>query len=407
MPVFEYRGLNKAGKNIRGTVDSENLRGARVKLKKDGIFVVDLKAKGSDEKKAGKNRSRGSTKSVGVEDISMMTRQMATLIKSNIPLVEALGAVSDQVENPTLRETMSQLRDMVNEGGTLHKSLEKYPNVFSKIYISMVEAGEASGNLDIILLRLAEFSEAQDELTKKVKAAMIYPALMLFFTLGMLVVLFIFVIPKITEIFEQSDMQLPWYSKLVIDFSGFLVNWWHVLGISGVLLFMLFQQWKRTPKGSQQWDTIILKIPKVGKLARMVAVSRFTRTLSTLLAGGVPMLFAMDIVKNVVNNYVLEKAISEARDNISEGESVAVPLKKSNQFPPIVIHMISIGEKTGEIEQMLTQVSDSYDFQVKTSIQGLTSVLEPIMIVVMGCVVGIVIFAIMVPIFEMSQMAGK
>ena len=192
----------------------------------------------------------------------------------------------------------------------------------------------------------------------------------------------------------------------MIDASGILVNYWHLLIFAIVAIVFLFQNWKRTPKGSAQWDAILLKIPLVGKLARMIAVSRFTRTLSTLLAGGVPMLMAMDIVRNVVDNAVLEKAIVQARDNISEGESIAQPLKKSNQFPPIVIHMIGIGEKTGDLEAMLTQVSDSYDFQVKTAISGLTAVLEPIMIVFMGMIIAVIVFAILVPIFQMSNLAG-
>jgi general secretion pathway protein F len=192
----------------------------------------------------------------------------------------------------------------------------------------------------------------------------------------------------------------------VINISGFLVNYWHILIGSIVVAYLLFKNWKSTPTGRAQWDAIFLKIPLIGKLGRIVAVSRFTRTLSTLLNGGVPMLAAMSIVRNVVDNEVIAKAIDVGRENISEGESIAGPLKKSGQFPPIVIHMINIGEKTGELENMLLQVSDSYDFQVKTSIDGLTSLLEPIMIIVMGCVIGIIVFAIMIPMFELSGMAG-
>lgn len=405
MPVFEYKGLTKDGKNVRGSLDADNVRTARMKLKRDGIFVIDLKNK---QKATEKRKAKGAIQiggSVSVDDISMMTRQLATLIKANIPLVEALAAVADQVENPTLKDTMSDIKNAVNEGGAFHRALGKYPKIFDKMYISMVEAGEASGTLDVILIRLAEFTESQNELQKKIQAAIAYPALMMLFTLGMLMVLFVYVIPKVSTIFEQMDKRLPWYSELVIGFSGWLVNYWHVIIIGLVVIAILFRNWKNTPSGSDQWDSIILKLPLIGKLARMIAVSRFTRTLSTLLAGGVPMLNAMDIVKNVVNNSVLAKAIALARDNISEGESIAGPLKKSDQFPPIVIHMINIGEKTGDLENMLTQVADTYDFQVKNSVQGLTSLLEPIMIVFMGLVIGVIVFAIMVPIFEMSNIA--
>jgi general secretion pathway protein F len=405
MPLFEYRGTDPSGKSLRGTIDAENERTARVKLKKDGIFLQSLRNKQKSIKQA--NTSNSSLqKQVSVEDMALMTRQLATLLKANIPLVECLTGVSEQLENPQLKAVMTDIRDQVNEGSSFHKALSKYPKVFNNIYISMAEAGEASGTLDVILLRLAEFTEAQNELKQKVTSSMMYPVLMMVFTTLVLLVLFIFLIPKITAIFEQfPELVLPWYSKLIIDFSDFLIEYWLFLFIAFAFIGVSFQRWKSTPNGSAQWDTITLKLPVVGKMSRMIAVSRFTRTLSTLLTGGVPMLQAMDIVKNVVNNFVLEKAILAARDNISEGESIAGPLKKSGEFPPLVIHMITIGEKTGELEVMLTQVSDAYDFQVKNSVEGLTSILQPVMIVFMGIVVGIIVLAIMVPIFQLTNIA--
>lgn len=404
MAIFEYRGMDKAGKSIKGTVDADSMRNARMKLKKDGYYIVDLKNRQKEQTRVS-GKKRGGQGGVNVEALSMMTRQLATLVKSQIPLVEALSAVADQVENETLKTVLTDIRDMVNEGSPFFKALGKYPKIFSKIYITMAEAGEQSGTLDVILIRLAEFAESQNELTAKIRSAMIYPVLMMVFMALMLSIIFVYVIPNVSSIFEQSDMQLPWFSKLIIDMSGFLVNYWLFIIISVVGLAFIFIKWKSTPAGADRWDEIVLKIPVVGKLVRLVAVSRFTRTLATLLAGGVPMLNAMDIVKNVVNNSVLAKAITEARDNISEGESVAGPLKKSGQFPALVTHMINIGEKTGEMENMLTQVSDSYDFQVKNEVSGLTSLLEPLMIVVMGAVIGIIVFAIMVPIFQMSNLA--
>lgn len=405
MPVFEYRGIDKSGKNIRGIVDSENQRTARLKLKRDGIFITELSNKQKAYSKKTTPKQKASSK-VSVEDLSMMTRQLATLIKANIPLVDSLGAVSEQVENPTLKEVLSELRNNVNEGSTLHKAMRKYPKIFNNIFVSMVEAGEASGTLDIILLRLAEFTEAQNELQAKVRSALMYPTIMLLFTIGMMFFIFIYVIPKVTAIFEDSDQELPLLSQIVIEISGVMVNYWHVIIIMLVFAVIAFQSWKSTPAGSAQWDAILLRLPVVGKMARMIAVSRFTRTLSTLLVGGVPMLNAMSIVRNVVNNAVLAKAIDEARENISEGESIAGPLKKSEEFPPLVITMISIGEKTGDLENMLGQVSDAYDFQVKNSIQGLTSILEPVMIVVMGLVIAVIVAAVIMPIIEMSNISA-
>lgn len=262
-----------------------------------------------------------------------------------------------------------------------------------------------SGTLDTILLRLAEFTESRAELNAKIKSAMLYPIIMCIFMMLILSVMFIFVIPQIVSIFEDAEMKLPWYTSAVIDLSAVIVNYWWLLLLLGVGAFFTFKQWSQSENGRPVWDGIKLKLPVSGKLARMIAVSRFTRTLSTLLAGGVPMLNAMDIVKNVVNNEVLAKAVREARDNISEGESIAGPLKKSNQFPPIVIHMVGIGEKTGELEKMLDQVSDAYDFQVKNQVTGLTSVLEPAMIIIMGCVIGVIVFSLMVPMFELANIA--
>lgn len=405
MPIFEYRGLNREGRNTKGVVDADNQRAARVKLKKDGIFVTDIK----DRKKesAGKKKTSVRTANVNVKDIALMTRQLATLFKANIPLVDALTAVSEQVENPVLAEALADCKNMVNEGSPLYKTFQKYPNIFNNIYISMVEAGEASGSLDVILMRLAEFTESSADLRQKVSSAMTYPIIMLTVTFGILIGLFVFLIPKLTVIFESNpQLTLPWYTTMIIHFSSFLVNSWYILVGVIVVGFLIFNNWKRTEAGAKQWDAICLKLPVAGPVVRMVAVARFTRTLATLLTGGVPMLMAMDIVRNVVDNHVIAQAIDEARSNISEGESIAGPLKKSGQFPPIVIHMVNIGEKTGDLETMLSQVADAYDFQVKNKLEGVTSLMGPIMTVVMGLVVGVIVMAVLVPMFELTNLAG-
>ena len=406
MPVFEYKGLNKQGRNTKGVIDADNLRSAKAKLKKDGLFVTDIKDKTkSSKKKSGSGQVK--TGRVSTDDLSMMTRQLATLIKANIPLVDSLAAVSEQVENETLAMIMAEMRNFVNEGGAFYKGLLKYPKIFDTIYVSLVEAGEMSGSLDVILIRLAEFKESQSEMNARVKSAMFYPVMMMVLTIVVLGILFVFVIPKITEVFDSTpELNMPWYSEMVIAISGFMVNYWIVILGAIIGITLLFLNWKRTPAGGAQWDAIFLQLPVVGKLGRIIAVSRFTRTLSTLLNGGVPMLTAMSIVRNVVDNEVIARAIDIGRENISEGESIAGPLKKSGQFPPIVIHMINIGEKTGELENMLSQVSDAYDFQVKNAVDGLTSLLAPVMIVVMGCVIGVIVFAVMVPMFELSSLGG-
>ena len=400
MPVYEYKGLNRAGKKVKGTIDAESSKAIRVRLKKQGIYVTDVQNK---VKKAASKSSSGGGR-VSVDELALSTRQLATLLKANIPLVDAIGISSEQTENMVLKNAFSDIRNNVNEGGTLHKSLARYPRIFDKIYVSMCEAGEMSGTLDVILIRLAEFTESQSELRSKLKSAMTYPVIMFSFMTLLISGLFVFMIPKMKEIFEDNEeLELPLLSKIVFDTSDFLVAYWPLILITiGALAFM-FTVWKKSPSGAAQWDAFKLKLPVFGNLIRMVAVARFARTLATLLDGGVPMLNAMTIVRNVVDNETLAVAIDEARDNISEGESIAGPLKKSGQFPPILIHMVNVGEKTGELENMLNQVSDSYDFQVRNKVDGFTSILEPVMLIMMGFVVSIIVFAVVLPMLAMQS----
>ncbi len=405
MPLYEYKGLSKTGKELRGTLDSENLRTARLKLKKDGIFVVDIK----DKKKAEIKKKAGFVNKgkVPVKDLSLMTRQLATLIKANIPLVDALTAISEQVENPILSEAIVDAKNMVNEGQSLHKALAKYPQIFDRIYISMAEAGEMSGTLDIILLRLAEFTESQAELRQRVVGALTYPIIMLVVITLAIFGLFTKVLPEILSIFESMpEMTLPLMTQIVSQISKIFVEKWYIFAGGIIITVLMFLNWKNSTEGRKSWDAILLKLPLIGDVARMIAISRFTRTLATLLAGGVPMLNAMDIVRNVVDNHVLAIAIDEARSNISEGESIAGPLKKSGQFPPIVVHMVNIGEKTGDLENMLTLVANAYDFQVKSKVDTLTTVLNPIMTLLIGVVIFVIVISIIVPMFEMTSALG-
>lgn len=407
MPIFEYKGLTRDGKNTKGVVDSENLRTARMKLKKDGIFVVSIedKKKNATQKQASRLAIRSG--SVPVKDLSLMTRQLATLIKANIPLVDALTAVSEQVENPVLSEAVADCKNMVNEGQSLHKALSKYPQIFNNIFVSMAEAGEMSGTLDVILLRLAEFTESQAELRQRLSAAMTYPIIMLVVITLVIFGLFTSVLPKILTIFESfPEISLPWYTEAIASISAVFVSHWYFFAGFIIVSILLFLNWKNSSEGKKSWDAISLKLPLFGDIAKMVAISRFTRTLATLLAGGVPMLNALDIVRNVVNNHVIALAVDEARSNISEGESIAGPLKKSGLFPPLVVHMVNIGEKTGDLENMLTLVADAYDFQVKSKIDSITSLLNPIMTLLIGVVVFIIVISIIVPMFELTSKLG-
>jgi general secretion pathway protein F len=407
MPIFEYKGITKDGKNTKGVVDSENQRAARLKLKKDGIFVVSIE----DKNKALSNRKKSAVKTrsgtVPVNDMSLMTRQLATLIKANIPLVEALSAVAEQVENPILAEALADCKNMVNEGQSLHKALSKYPNVFNVIFISMAEAGEMSGTLDIILLRLAEFTESQAELRQRIKGAMTYPIIMLVVITIVIFGLFTKVLPEILAVFESfPDMTLPWYTQAISATSQVFINYWYFFAGFIVISISLFLNWKSSTEGRKSWDGISLKLPLIGEIVKMVAISRFTRTLATLLTGGVPMLNALEIVRNVVDNHVIAVAIDQAKSNISEGESIAGPLKKSGHFPPIVVHMVNIGEKTGDLENMLTLVADAYDFQVKSKVETITTILNPIMTLLIGIVIFVIVISIIVPMFDLTSKLG-
>ncbi len=399
MPVFEYKGTTAEGKQTNGTIQADNLQKAKAQLKKDNIFLFDLKNKAEKKKDI---PTLLSSKRVDIKNLCIMTRSLATLIKSNVPLVDSLTTLTKQISHPVLTPALIQIRNQVNEGEPFHKVLSQYPRIFNTTYISMCKAGENSGTLDIILLKLAEFTENQAELTNKIRSALAYPTLMIFFTFSMVLFLFTYVIPKITTLFEDENT-IPWHTSLIMATSQYIINSWLQLIIATVALLFFMYRWTKTQKGRQKIDTLLLQFPIIGKIIRATAISRFSRTLATLLKGGVPMLQAMDIVQNVANNIVLKKAIQSAQANIREGEPIARPLQESGQFPPMTIQMIKIGEKTGELEDMLVKISDTYDFQVNTEVNTLTSLLAPIMIIIMGGTVGFIVFSVITPIMEMYQ----
>ena len=395
--MFEYKGTTAEGRQAKGAVQAENLQQAKIQLKKDNIFIFEIKNK---ETKKKENLKLPFRNSVDIKTLCIMTRLLSTLIKSNVPLVNSLTTITQQISHPVLTPALIQIRNQVNEGQSFHKALSQYPKIFDTTYVSMCEAGESSGTLDIILLKLSEFTESQAELNSKVRSAVAYPLLITVFTFCVVLFLFTYVIPKITELFEDENL-IPWHTSLIISLSQNIINFWPQILISFSLLFFLIYRWVKTEKGKKKMDALYLKLPIIGKIIRSTAISRFSRTLSTLLKGGVPMLKAMDIVQNVANNTVLKQAIKEAQANIREGESIARPLQKSGQFPPMTIQMIKVGEQTGELENMLVKISDTYDFQVNTEINSLTSLLAPAMIMLMGGIVAFIVFSVMAPIMQM------
>lgn len=407
MPVYEYRGLNAAGKSVKGIMDADSKAGLRAALHAKGVFVTDVfEGKENSRQKNTDIDLKKMLEFVGARDISLITRQLATLLRAGIPLVEALTALVDQAEKDELKRVLTDIRRQVNEGSSLANSLRDHPKYFSDLYVNMVKAGETSGNLDTVLDRLTEFLDAQIELRSKIIGAMVYPIVMMFVGTVILSLLFVFVIPKVTQIFQDQDAALPAITTALIFASQTFANWWFIIIPTVVGSIISFNRWRKSTQGKPKWDRFILKVPVVGGLVRMIAISRFSRTLGTLLSSGVPLLQALDIVKDILGNDRLVEVIEDARVNIREGDSIAQPLKRSGEFPPLVTHMIAIGEKSGQLEEMLENIAISYNQQVDVRIQALTTLLEPLMIVFMGGGAAIIVFAIMLPILQMNQMAG-
>jgi len=404
MPLYQYEGLRRAdGRTVKGSRDAESEKALRLALKRDGILITELSEKGKGRSKGEVDFRKMLFKRVKKMDVALTTRQLATLTKAGISLVESLTAIIDQTDKPDLKSAFIDVRDQVNQGMSLADAFGRHPKYFDNLYCNMVNAGEQSGTIEQVLARLADFIEAQNKLRSKVTAAMAYPGFMAVMGVMVVTILMVVVVPKMKSIFDNFGEELPIYTRALISTSEFMQGfWWLVLGllVGGVIAF---RRWKKTPSGEFKWHRFVLWTPLFGGLAMMIAISRFAKTLSTLLASGVPLLTAMDITKGVLGNVVLEKVIVEASSSIREGESIADPLKASGRFPPIVTHMIAVGEKSGQLETMLENVSDSYDAQVETKIATLTSLLEPAMIVVMGLGAGGIAAAILIPLMKMNE----
>ncbi len=409
MPLYAYTALDGHGKTVGGVVDAESQRGARHKLRLTGVYPVTLTEDRTATSAPGAARALpafGLTlpgDRVPAHELAAMTRQFSTLVAAGLPLVEALGALSEQTERDRLRRTLARVRQQVLEGRSLADALAEHPNIFAPLYVNMVRAGEASGALDIVLGRLADYTENQSQLLSKVRGALTYPAIMLVLGGGILFFLVSYVVPKVTKIFEETQQELPLLTRIMLGISGFSARWWWLgllLAIAGVFGLRAYA---RTAPGRERLDGLVLRIPYVGRLLQKLAVARFARTLSTLLASGIGLLPALDIVKNIVNNVVIASAIERARDAIREGQSIAPPLRESGLFPPLVVHMVAVGEKSGELEGMLAKAADAYDTEVDNAVTGLTTIMEPIMIVFMGLVVLFIVLSILMPIFDLNR----
>ncbi len=412
MPVFEYRGLSETGKPVNGLKEADSPKTLRGLLRKDGVYLTEVLGQAEGRLQVNGTKPSFASKEIDLrklargritsEDVSITTRQMATLLGAGVTLVESLTALVDQVEKDRLKRLLSDVKQRVNEGSSLADALAKHQKVFGSLYVNMIRAGEHSGALDVVLGRLADFTEGQTKLRQRIMATMLYPAVMVVIGSGILVLLMTIVVPKVTKIFDSMQITLPWTTRLLIFTSNTLQTWWFIIFPLVIGAIASFVWWTRSPKGKPIWDRRILRAPLFGNLIRLLSIARFARTLATLLKSGVPLLTAMDIVKNVLTNTVLVEVVEKARDSIREGESVANPLKRSGQFPPLVYHMIAIGERSGQLEDMLVSVADTYESQVNVRIGALTALLEPLLIVAMGAIIAFVAFSILMPILQIN-----
>jgi general secretion pathway protein F len=403
VPVYEYRALNTAGRTIKGIVDADSSRAARLKLRRSGIYPIELHEEAAAQTERRDFDVLRFLRRIKLQEVAIMVRQLSTLLSAGLPLVESLTAVIEQVPNPALKKIATQVRERVNEGVSLADAMAQHPRIFSPLFVNMTRAGERSGALEIVLERLADFTENQVAFRHKVSAAMVYPILMTFVGIGVLGFLLGYVIPTVTQIFNDLKQTLPLPTLILMTVSDGLRRFWWIGVVVVALALLGVDRYRRTEGGRLVLDHIKLKAPIFGPLALKIAIARFSRTLAILLKSGVPVLTSMDIVKNVVNNRVLMQVIEEARDNIREGQDIAPPLRRSQLFPPLATHMIAVGEKSGKLEDMLLRVADAFETDVETTVQGLTALIEPLMILLMGSVIGFIALSILLPIFQINQ----
>ena len=400
MPLFEYTARNAANGQIqKGQVEVKSREEVSAYLRKNKMMLVSVR---EAPKKISLGGALGKAR-VKTRDIVIFTRQFATMINAGLPLVQSLSILAEQTENKTLKEVTKAVVHDVEAGNTLADAFSKHPKAFSGLYVNMVAAGEAGGILDTILIRLATFLEKSDALIRKVKGAMIYPAVIFSVAIIAISVLLIFVIPTFQSMFASVNMELPLPTRVVIGMSQILIGfWWAIIGGMAAMVFAL-KKYYATTGGQRQIDGLMLKAPVLGDILRKSAVSRFTRTLGTLISSGVSILDGLEITAKTAGNMVVHDAVMESRQSIAGGETISAPLERSKVFPPMVISMIAVGEQTGGLDEMLTKIADFYDEEVDVAVSSLLSLMEPVMIVVLGVIVGGMVVAMYLPIFDMMN----
>jgi type IV pilus assembly protein PilC len=407
MAIYVWEGRTAQGRVVKGdNLEAPNLEGALARLREQRIRPIPSRVK---EKGKGLEREisiPGFGDKVTTKDLSLATRQLATMIDAGLPIVQCLDILAQQSESKLLCKTMTTVKADVEGGSTFADALRKHPKIFDDLYVNMVEAGEAGGILNTILNRIALFIEKANRLKKKVKGAMIYPCAIVGVAVIVVAVLMIFVIPVFAELYGGMGQALPLPTQICIDISNWFVAYWYVLVAAGVGAFMSISFYYKTPIGHMNIDSLLLRMPIIGDLLRKVAVARFSQNLSLLLSSGVPILDGLAICAKTAGNKVVEKAIMESRISISQGKTVAEPLRDSKIFPPLVCQMVAVGESTGGLDTMLKKVAELYEEEVDDAVNNLTAMMEPMIMVVLGVVLGGLVIAMYLPIFQMGSLVG-
>jgi len=402
MPSFAYQAKDSTGRSVNGIIEAENERVLRAKLREMNYFVTGITEKSSSMLQADLGAVFGKFRGVSEQALVVFSRQFATMINAGLAMVRCLDVLSVQTEDKQLKNVITAVRKDVEGGSTLANSLAKYPKVFSALFVNMVRAGELGGILDEVLNRLATFLEKDYNLRKKVKSAMTYPMVIL--VMAVLIVLFLvtFIMPTFVSLFEGMNMKLPWPTKILIGVTTGIRHWEVDLIILVVLVVavILFRRYVATPAGRLQYDKFKLKLPVFGQLIRKVAISRFCRTLGALLQSGVPIMQALEIVGKASGNEVVAQTVTRVRESVREGESIALPLQLSGLFPPLVTQMVAVGEETGNLDGMLAKIADFYDTEVEYMLASLTALLEPLLILVMGFIVGFIVISVFLPLYQ-------
>ncbi len=411
MPIFTYQAMDRQGREVKDEIEATSHEEAVGLIRKKGFYPTNVKQK---SERAGKRsattavvKQKGKTKALGgvnAKQLCQFTRQLSTLTDAGLPLVRSLQILEGQLKPGSLKNSLIDVTDDVQGGTSLSEALSKHPKIFDKLYVNLVRAGEAGGVLDVILQRLAEFQEKTEKLKREVKGALVYPAAVMIIAVLILLFIMIYIIPKFTEMFESfeiGDMPLP--TQILQQFSSFLVTWWFLIPVFVAAAWISAKMFARSEAGRVTLDGVKIRVPLFGTIIRKAVISRFSRTLGILISSGVPILEALSIVKEATGNAVIGKAVSDVHDSIREGDTIAEPLRQSKVFDEMVIHMIEVGEETGDLDKMLVKVADNYDNEVDAAVAGLMALFEPLLIVFLGLTVGFIVIALFLPLIKMMD----